>query len=100
MDKKSAIKISQAYGKAIRQNFSINKIFIFGSYVNGKAHEESDIDIAVVFNDFENKMDIQMELLAIRRKFDSRIEPHPFRKNEFNFDNPLASEVLKYGKEI
>lgn len=100
MDKKTALKLSKAYGKVLKSNFEIDKIFLFGSYINGKAHEESDIDIAVVFNDFKNKMDLQMELLKIRRKFDSRIEPHAFRKNEFNFDDPLASEVLKYGKEI
>jgi len=36
----------------------------------------------------------------IRRKIDSRIEPHPFRESEFEITNPIVSEILKYGQEI
>jgi uncharacterized protein len=100
MDKKSALKLSKEFGVELKSNFKIDKIYLFGSYIKGKPHEESDIDIAIVFNDFESKMEIQMELLKLRRKYDTRIEPHPFRKKDFNYDDPLASQILKFGKEI
>ncbi len=38
--------------------------------------------------------------MRLRRKIDSRIEPHPFRKSEFEISNPIVSEILKYGQEI
>ena len=43
---------------------------------------------------------MQLELMRIRRKIDSRIEPHPFRENDFNDSNPIVNEVIKYGKVI
>lgn len=45
-------------------------------------------------------MEMQLELMRLRRKIDSRIEPHPFRENEFNLSNPLVSEIIKYGKDL
>jgi hypothetical protein len=38
--------------------------------------------------------------MRIRRKIDSRIEPHPFRTRNFSASNPLVDEILRYGKEI
>jgi hypothetical protein len=38
--------------------------------------------------------------MKLRRKFDNRIEPHPFSESDFNTSNPLAKEILKNGLEI
>lgn len=38
--------------------------------------------------------------MKLRRKFDLRIEPHPFRESEFSKQDPLVFEILKYGQEI
>jgi uncharacterized protein len=42
---------------------------------------------------------MQVDLMKLR-KFDSKIEPHPFRKVDFNVSNPIAYEILKTGLEI
>jgi hypothetical protein len=47
-----------------------------------------------------NLIDMQLELMRLRRKIDCRIEPHPFRESEFESSNPLESEIIKYGQEI
>jgi predicted nucleotidyltransferase len=75
-------------------------MILFGSYAKGNFNEDSDIDIAVVFEDFNNTMDMQLELMRLRRKIDSRIEPHPFREIDFEPSNPIVNEILKYGHEI
>lgn len=100
MDKADAIKIAQQYAQKIKENYECSQIFIFGSYASGKAHEYSDIDIAVVLKDYNNIMDIQLELMRLTRTIDTRLEPHPFREKEFNQSDPVASEVLKYGHRI
>ncbi len=100
MDKSTAINLAKTYAKAIKEHFDYDRIILFGSYAKGTFTENSDIDIAIVFKDFKNSIDIQLELMRLRRKIDSRIEPHPFRKTEFNSSNPLAFEILKYGLEI
>ncbi len=100
MDKTDVISIAQEYAAVINANYNNTRVILFGSYAKGNYNEESDIDIAVVFNDYSNLIDIQLELMRLRRKIDSRIEPHPFRENEFNLSNPLVSEIIKYGKDI
>lgn len=100
MDKADAIKIAERYADAVKANFSCLRIILFGSYAKGNFNDDSDIDIAVVFKDYGNLMDMQLELMRLRRKIDSRIEPHPFRESEFEPSNPIVYEVLKYGQEI
>jgi len=100
MDKINALKIAQAYADEVKNHFDYEKVILFGSYAKGNHNESSDIDIAVVFLDFSNRMDRQVELMKLTRNIDSRIEPHPFRENEFNLSNPIVNEIVKYGMEI
>lgn len=100
MDKTDALNIAQRYAGAIKANYNDIRIILFGSYAKGNYNEDSDIDIAVVFKDYSNLLDMQLELMRLRRKIDSRIEPHPFRESEFDLSNPIVSEIIKYGQEI
>ncbi len=100
MDKRDVINIAQEYANAVDANFKIFRIILFGSYAKGNYNEDSDIDIAVVFEDYSNLLDMQLELMRLRRKIDSRIEPHPFRKSEFDLSNPIVNEIVKYGEDI
>lgn len=100
MDKRDVIDKALEYAKAINSAYGSSKIILFGSYAKGLGTTDSDIDIAVVLKDFDNKMSVQLDLMRLRRKIDSRIEPHPFRESEFTIANPLVSEILKYGEDI
>ncbi len=84
----------------MKANFNYIKIILFGSYAKGNYNDDSDIDIAGILKDYSNLIDMQLELMRLRRKIDSRIEPHPFRESEFELSNPLVSEIIKYGQEI
>ncbi len=100
MDKNDALDIARQYASLIKTNYDCKQIFLFGSYPKETYHDESDIDIAVILKEFENSADIRLELMRLRRRIDSRIEPHPFRERDFNMSNPLAHEILKYGQRI
>ncbi|MDP2724032.1 MAG: nucleotidyltransferase domain-containing protein [Bacteroidales bacterium] len=100
MDRRDAINIANLYAIAVKTKYDYIKIILFGSYAKGNFNDDSDIDIAVILKDYKNLMDIQLDLMRIRRKIDSRIEPHPFRESEFEITNPIVSEILKYGQEI
>ncbi|MDR0694313.1 MAG: nucleotidyltransferase domain-containing protein [Prevotellaceae bacterium] len=100
MDKRQAIAVAQQYATIVKSNFDYAKIILFGSYSKGNFNEHSDIDIAVVFDDYDNHIQRQVELLKLTRYVDSRIEPHPFREKDFNINNPLAYEVLLSGEEL
>jgi predicted nucleotidyltransferase len=100
MAETEVLNIAREYADEIKSRFDVRKIFLFGSYAKGNYHDDSDIDIAVVFVDYDNRIERQVELMKLTRNIDSRIEPHPFRESEFTAANPMVGEIVKYGKEI
>ncbi len=100
MDKADAINITKRYADVVKEKYNFIKMILFGSYAKGNFNDDSDIDIAIVFDDYGNLIDMQLELMRLRRKIDSRIEPHPFRERDFNLSNPLVNEIIKHGQEI
>ena len=103
MDKKDAIEIATKYLSFLKsERNNIIKAYLFGSYAKGNSTDGSDIDIAIVFKNIKNKnIETQIQLLMLTTQFDTRIEPHPFDKTDFNNNNnPLVNEVLKTGIEL
>jgi predicted nucleotidyltransferase len=101
MDKVTTLNILTAFLKAIPQDkFILSKAYLFGSYARNNQHDESDIDLAIVIKNLSDPYSAQVELMKLRRKFDLRIEPHPFSESDFSIQNPLVFEILKYGQEI
>jgi len=100
MDKSEAINVANKFANAVKSKYDCIEVILFGSYVKGTSHEESDIDIAVILKGYDNSLDIQLELMRLRRKIDSRIEPHPFRLVDFDNTNPLVNEIIIYGQRV
>ena len=89
-----------AYTKSALNQYNIIGVWLFGSFAKGTANENSDIDIALVFDSLKDKFQAQFELMKIRRKFDYRIEPHPLDEKEFTKQNQFADEILNTGLQI
>ncbi len=101
MDKERAFEVVRKYITHLkRSKFSVQKAYIFGSYANGRFHDDSDIDLAIILNGVPNSFIMQVRLMKLSRKFDSRIEPHPFDTADFNSSNPFAHEILANGIQI
>ena len=100
MDKTDALTIVKQYAELVRSSFDYKKMILFGSYAKDNACKDSDIDIAIIFTDFDNRLDRQVELMKLTRQIDTRIEPHPFREKDFDFSNPLVNEIVNHGMEI
>ena len=101
MDKNTASENVKKYIAFLKENnFHIRKAYLFGSYVKGNFNDNSDIDLAVVMSNLSNSFTMQVELMKISRKFDTRIEPHPFDEADFDPSNPFAHEVLTTGVQI
>jgi predicted nucleotidyltransferase len=100
MDKGEALKIANLYINTISPKYNILQAFLFGSYAKGTNHEDSDIDIAIVVNNVDDIIDTQIDMMKLRRPIDLRIEPHPFILYDFNQNDPLVNEILKYGINI
>ena len=101
MDKAEVFTIVTNYLNYLSQHdYKYEKAYLFGSYAKGNYHTDSDIDIAIIFNNLDNRFDTQVQLLMLTTKFDTRIEPHPIDKKEFTLSNPFVHEIMKYGVEV
>ncbi|GAP73340.1 nucleotidyltransferase domain-containing protein [Candidatus Symbiothrix dinenymphae] len=100
MDKRDAINIAQRFAQMVQAQYGAARFILFGSYAKGNFHKDSDIDLAIIFDNCDNVFDRDVELMVMGCDVDWRIEPHSFRKSEFVADDPLAYEVMKYGREI
>lgn len=77
------------------------QVYLFGSYVSGKADEWSDIDLAIVTDKFiGDAFDFRFMLTKLARMIDSDIEPHPYLLSEFNESNPIAGEIMRSGERV
>ncbi len=102
MDKNIDIAIAK-YLDLIKEKFSnVESAYLFGSYAKGKFTDDSDIDLALIFTDLDDskRFEMQVQLILLAAKIDSRIEPHPISHEDFNSGNPFAVEIKKTGIRI
>jgi predicted nucleotidyltransferase len=100
MDKKNALDIAEKFVSVINGKYKVKRAWLFGSYVTGTQRADSDIDIAIMLNDFDDRLNAQIDLMKLRRNIDLRIEPHPFREKDFSVNNPFVNEILISGIEL
>ena len=95
------IKSIMKYLEKISKYYKIDAIILFGSYAKGTFNENSDIDIAVISNDFNDIIEDGARLIGLTWKIDTRIEPHPIKKVDFDeATNPFVREVLNTGIKV
>lgn len=101
MDQRTPPEQILSYINQLKMSYSdLRKVYIFGSFARGSSRQDSDIDMAMVFDDVQDTFDRQVQLMKVRRKYDSRIEPHVFRLADFNKSHPLAAEIMSTGFEV
>lgn len=91
----------QKYIKKISEHYKIEAIILFGSYAKGTENEDSDIDIAIISSDFSDIIEDGAKLIGLTWKIDTRIEPHPITKEDFEkISNPFVKEVVDTGIKV
>jgi len=99
MDKKTDIAIKKFIG-LVKENFSdIESVYLFGSYAKGISTDDSDIDLALIFRNLDDskRFDLQVQLMLLAAKIDTRLEPHPISYEDFISGNPFIVEIKKTG---
>ena len=101
INNKIIMKIVQEYVKEVCKNYKTEAIILFGSYAKGCEHEDSDIDIAVITNDFNDLFDEQLNLKKLRWGIDLRIEPHIISIEDYkNVSTPFIEEIINTGIKV
>lgn len=80
---------------------SLKKVILFGSYAAGKPRQHSDIDVALVADEFAGvpSEDVKLFLKALRKYY--TVQPQTYNTQNFSPDtDPFVEEILKTGIEI
>jgi len=95
-------KYLKAYLEVISDIIPIEKAILFGSYAKGTFTKESDIDLAIFSNYFDNKERIDnFRLLFLEAmNFPIDLQPQPFTNEELHNPEGLVAEIIKTGIEI
>ena len=98
---KDIAKSINEYVKEIKKQYNISAIILFGSYAKGTADEDSDIDIAIILDDFEDIYECMAELMGMTWDIDARIEPHPIKKKDYDeISDYFIKEVIDTGIKV
>ena len=95
----STIAIIKKYIQELEKNrIQISEAILFGSHARRTAKPHSDIDVALISSAFTgDRFEDRRRIVPLRRKIDSRIEPLPFKPEDFNNGGMLAEEIKKTG---
>ena len=87
--------------KEIKKKYNVTAIILFGSYAKGTENEDSDIDIAIISDEFTDIYDCMAVLMGMTWDIDARIEPHPILKEDYeNISNPFVKEIIETGIKV
>ena len=97
----NVIQSVERFLTAVRQVRRVEAAYLYGSQARGTASEWSDIDVAVISPDFQaDRFQERLLLMRLAARIDDRIEPHPFRPEDFCPSSPLASEIQRTGVRV
>ncbi len=80
------------------EGLDITAAYLYGSYAAGTAHEDSDIDVAIVSADLlGDRLENWCRLKKVACQIDVGMEVIGFRPERFRDEDPLAWEVKTKG---
>ena len=98
---KDIIDSINKFVEALKKKYNITAIILFGSYAKGMENENSDIDIAIISDDFDDIYDCMAVLMGMTWDIDARIEPHPIKTEDYeNITNPFVKEIIDTGIKV
>ncbi len=93
-----AIKTAEEFISAcIKSGVNIERALLFGSYAKNEQHKFSDIDIALISNQFTLNFLNNNKLTSKINIYYPDIEVHHFNTNYFNTGDPFIYEIKETG---
>ena len=104
VDYEAAKRIINQYVSEVKAVLPIDKVYMYGSYANGTAEWDSDVDLCFFSDSFTpgDIIEITGRLFELKRQYNKYIclEPNAFPLSELENDNPFVKEILRTGIEI
>jgi predicted nucleotidyltransferase len=86
----------------ISSEIPVKKAILFGSFAKGTFDKDSDVDLAIFSDYFENitRVEGTTYLLIQAQEFDLDLEPLAFTEKEYNERLGIVDEILKTGIDV
>lgn len=76
MDQKQVVRKVKQFAEVVRQHLPVCDVLLYGSYAKGHPRRYSDIDVAIVVDEYPGDLlGMKARLFRLRRSIDVRIEP-------------------------
>jgi predicted nucleotidyltransferase len=99
LDKTQAREIAEKYAAEVTKVLKPTAIILFGSYINGTPHEDSDIDIAIIVSDFRGDwLETAATLCGLSWDVSFDIEPHLL--DDTQDKSGFVKHIMKTGEVI
>jgi len=99
MDKSTALQHVKQYADLVRRHFDVKSVVLFGSYAQGAAREDSDIDVAIVLDEIHGDwLTSAAKLHSLTRDIDIMIEPVIFETGHDR--SGFLEHIMKTGEVI
>jgi predicted nucleotidyltransferase len=99
LDKATVIDIAKKYAVEVNKIIKPTSVILFGSYASGVPNENSDIDIAVIVNDFKgNWLETASALCGLSWNVSFDIEPHLL--DETQDKSGFVEHIIKTGIKV
>jgi predicted nucleotidyltransferase len=96
----AVIETVKNYAEEIEaKGVNLREVVLYGSFAKGTQHEWSDIDVALVADNFTGVGFIDKKLfpyIGIKKPY-IRIEPKTYPTDYFREGDPFIKEILKHG---
>jgi predicted nucleotidyltransferase len=104
LTQRTAIKYLTKIAEEIkRSGIHLKKVILFGSYAKKKQGHWSDIDVALVADEFKGigPEDVKLFSKILVKYRDLDIQPHTYNTKDFTAQkDPFVEEILRSGKEL
>jgi len=101
---KQVIKQLEKFASEIKKSgVNLQRVILFGSYAKNKQKKYSDVDVALVANDFKgiDFFDIGLFAGVLSKYTNLLLQPRTYNSSQFTPEkDPLVAEIIKTGIEI
>lgn len=100
-DRESAIIYALEFINKLRQKgLHIRSVFLFGSFANGSERPSSDIDLAIVADEFTGFGWLDLGMMEEELIDYLDIHPKTYKTSYFQDGDPFIEEVIKSGIKL
>lgn len=101
LTQQTAINTVQLFAQEIKKSgLHLKKVILFGSYAKNTQQQYSDIDVALVADEFTGFGFSDIQLFANTLTNYCYIQPKTYTTKYFKKGDPFITEIKKYGIEI